>query len=294
MKKGVQVLFWIIGCFLALISIGGFANGDFIAATFCLVIGLLLLPPVRKKIFNTKQKDSQHIETKAVIGHPKKEGNFSDKVSIEDAIKVTSETTGKNEMTFTLDLLDEKKLLQLMQQNEIKHQEKIKNFQYFPQQVSGNVIQTLESIHIMDTTKNHDTLKGRYQFVKETLDVLKVASFNKRYLTDVQLGLDQYKTLYYDKTPTQLQIAALLKPNDFNCEEYYCKCIMNSFQRFYNEQSTQIATLKRADSIKKRREKIMDTIREIKNDIPTLSNSFSEAQENLEAIYQKVFQETYP
>lgn len=291
MKTGRRLLFWIIGCFLAIISIGGYANGDYLAATLCLVIGLLLIPPIREKVFSKKLNGVQPVETKTILVNRKDE--TKNKVSIKDAIKVTSAATSENEMTITLDLVDENKLMQLMQQNENEKQERIKNFQYIPQQVSGIVIQTLESISIMDNTKNFDTLKGRYQFVKEKIDFLKLASSHKRYLSDVQGGLDQYKTLYYDRIPTQLQIAALLKPNDFNYDEFYCKCILNSFQRFYDEQNEQIVTLKKEEAIKRRREKIMDTIREIQNHIPTMAESFSEAYENLEKIYQKVYHETY-
>ena len=272
-------------------SIGGFGQGDYGAATIWLIVGIILLPPIREKLFSKKQNENVLPQTSSITTG--KALQNQEKISINDVIKVSSESTGSNETTITLDLLDENKLMQFVQQNEKEKQNRIKNFQYLPQQVSGSVVQTLESIQIMDTTKNFDTLKGRHQFVEEKIDFLKLASHNKRYLTDVQTGLDQYKTLYYDKVPTQQQIAALLKPNEFNYDEFHCQCILNSFQRFYEEQNKQIASLKRPDAIKNRREKIMDTIREIQNDIPSMADSFSEAHDRLEKIYQTVFQETY-
>ncbi|MBS1753073.1 MAG: hypothetical protein JST34_03400 [Bacteroidetes bacterium] len=291
MKKKRRPLFWTIGILLIIASIGGFGQGDYGAATIWLIVGIILLPPIREKLFSKKQNENVLPQTSSITTG--KALQNQEKISINDVIKVSSESTGSNETTITLDLLDENKLMQFVQQNEKEKQNRIKNFQYLPQQVSGSVVQTLESIQIMDTTKNFDTLKGRHQFVEEKIDFLKLASHNKRYLTDVQTGLDQYKTLYYDKVPTQQQIAALLKPNEFNYDEFHCQCILNSFQRFYEEQNKQIASLKRPDAIKNRREKIMDTIREIQNDIPSMADSFSEAHDRLEKIYQTVFQETY-
>ena len=198
-----------------------------------------------------------------------------------------------DEMTISLDFADENKLVHYLQQNEKEKQQRIRNFRYIPEQVISNVIQTLESIYIMDTTKNFDTLKGRSEFVQEKLDFLKLASHNKIYITDVQEGLDQYKTMYYNKIPTQQQIAALLKPNEFDYAEFHCQCILKSFQKFYDEQSKQISSLKRADAIKNRREKIMDTIRDVQTNIPTMATSFSDTHEKLEKIYQTVYEETY-
>lgn len=257
MKKKRRPLFWTIGILLIIASIGGFGQGDYGAATIWLIVGIILLPPIREKLFSKKQNENVFSQTSSITTGQTLQNQ--EKISINDVIKVFSESTGSNETTITLDLHDENKLMQFVLQNEKEKQNRIKNFQYLPQQVSGSVVQTLESIQIMDTTKNFDTLKGRHQFVKEKLDFLKLASHNKRYLTDVQTGLDQYKTLYYDKVPTQQQIGALLKPNEFNYDEFHCLCILNSFQRFYEDQNKQIATLKRQDAIKNRREKIMDT-----------------------------------
>jgi hypothetical protein len=291
MKKKRRPLFWTIGIILIIASFGGFGQGDYLAASFWLIIGIVLLPPVREKYFIRKKDANQLLQTQTI--KQEHTTNSQSKISIDEVISISSESTGSNEMTMNLDLLDENKLQQFIQQTENDRQERIKNFQYLPQQVSASVIQTLESIQGMSTTKNLDTLRSRYQFVEEKIDYLKLASHQKRYLTDVQAGLDQYKALYYDKLPTQEQIAVLLKPNEFQYDEFYCRCILNSFQRFYDEQNNQIAILKRPEAIKKRREKIMDTIREIQNDIPFMADSSHDVNDELEKIYQAVFDETY-
>lgn len=293
MKKIRRPLFWTIGILLIIASIGGYGQGDIGAATFWLVIGIILLPPVREKLFRKKQHPLSATQPISQTTKNADNGKPEQNVSFDDVFKISTEATGKTEMTISLDLSDENKLIQYLQQNEKKKQERIKNFQYTPQQVIGTVFQALESICIMDTTKNFDTLKGRSEFVKEKLDFLKLASHNKRYITDVQAGLDQYKTMYYDKVPTEQQIAALLKPNDFDFAEFHCQCILKSFQKFYDEQTKQISSLKKADAIKNRRDKIMDIIREVQKDIPTMAASFIETHNRLEKVYQTVYEETY-
>lgn len=294
MKKTRRPLFWTISILLIVASFGGYGNGDIGAATFWLIVGIILLPPIKERLFRKSGNPSFTTQTVSPITTQSSNSDKpQQKVSFDDVFKISTEGTGENEMTISLGVADENKLMQYLQQNEKEKQERIRNFKYIPQQVIGSVIQTLESICVMDTTKNFDTLKGRSEFVEEKLDFLKLASHNKRYLTDVQAGLDQYKTMYYDRIPTQHQIATLLRPNDFDFAEFHCQCILKSFQKFYDEQSKQISSLKRADAIKNRREKIMDTIREIQMNIPTMAASFSDTHDKLEKIYQSVYEETY-
>lgn len=291
MKRIRPLLFWTIGIFFIIVSMGSFGRGDYGAAIIWLIVGIIFLPPIREKLFNRKQNEI--LPTLSPLIRTQKLTENQKNILFEEASKISSTSIGSNEMTITLDLIDNKKLIKFVQENEKEKQRRIKDFRYLPQQVSSSVLQTLESIEIMDTTKNFDTLKGRHQFVEEKLSFLRLASYNKRYLMDIQIGLDQYKTLYYDKVPKHLQIAALLKPNEFKYAEFYCQCIINSFQRFYDEQNKEIAILKKPEAIKNRREKIMDTVREIQKDIPSSADSFSEVNDRLEKIYQRIYQETY-
>jgi len=50
MEKFINILLWFVGSFLCLLAILGFVNGDFLVPAILLVIGLLLLPPIYKKI----------------------------------------------------------------------------------------------------------------------------------------------------------------------------------------------------------------------------------------------------
>ncbi|RLD67128.1 MAG: hypothetical protein DRI95_05350 [Bacteroidetes bacterium] len=50
MKNFINVLLWFIGLFLCLLAILGFVNGNILFSFIFLAIGVLLLPPVYKKI----------------------------------------------------------------------------------------------------------------------------------------------------------------------------------------------------------------------------------------------------
>ncbi|MBK8489288.1 MAG: hypothetical protein KBF42_09350 [Chitinophagales bacterium] len=289
MKKIQRFFIWVLGLFLIILSLGGFANGDNLVATLCFVAGLLILPPVFKRLFHKKQNQTNTTSSTKTISKE----TLNEKISFDDVFKISTENTGKNEMTTTLGFENETKLLPYLEQNERENQDAIKNFNYIPQQVIAQAIQTCESIYIMYSTKNFDTLKGRSEFVKIKLNYLNLASHHKRYIADVQTALDQYKIMYYDRIPTEVQITSLIKPNEFDFPEFYCQCLIQSFEKFYEEQNKQISFLKREDAIKNRRENIMDTIREFQLNIPIEAISFSEVNHQLETIYQKVYEDTF-
>ncbi len=52
MHRIINFLVWIIGLFLCLLAILGFVNGNILFSVIFLVVGVLLLPPVYKKIQN--------------------------------------------------------------------------------------------------------------------------------------------------------------------------------------------------------------------------------------------------
>ena len=97
MKKIRRPLFWAIGILLIIISIGGYGQGDFVWATFWLIIGIILLPPVREKLFYKKQNQpsiAQPVST--FVTQPLSETQTQQKISFEDVFKVSSGATGKN------------------------------------------------------------------------------------------------------------------------------------------------------------------------------------------------------
>lgn len=70
MKIIWTIIRWLFGLTFCLASIGGFASGDTGLALFVLALGLLLLPPVTKALFNRKQRDTT-IPTQTQTYQPK-------------------------------------------------------------------------------------------------------------------------------------------------------------------------------------------------------------------------------
>lgn len=62
MGKLIVIFRWCLGIFLCLVSIGGFATGDNMAAIVVLLIGLLLLPPITNLIIVNQKKNKAIID----------------------------------------------------------------------------------------------------------------------------------------------------------------------------------------------------------------------------------------
>ena len=140
---------------------------------------------------------------------------------------------------------------------------------YYPQSIQNQGLQILESLNILSTTKNIDTLKGRYEFINQLYDNQINASLNKRFLSDMQQAIDQYKSTYYERILNDYEISLLIKPDKKNLQDFYMKSIIQCFERFLNEQIKQIESLKKQDAKNRRLEKIRivhaDASMEIRN-----------------------------
>ena len=174
-------------------------------------------------------------------------------------ISSTFEQTVPNQTTMTT-TIDEKALTELYHKAQKEKQTQIKNYRYQKETVIGKIYQALESIEIIETTKNIDTLESRYNFLQPLFQELKLASHTPRYTNDVQVALDQYKQMYYDKTPTQIQLTGLLKPTSFDMNTFYCNSIYNCFMKHYKTQIKEIAVLKTESGKKGRYKKLYDSV----------------------------------
>ncbi len=121
----------------------------------------------------------------------------------------------------------------------------------------GRGLQLLETIDIISNTKNIDTLRGRIIFVKKIYPSLIYAAQKKRFLTDMQSALDQYKNMYYDKMLQEYQVALLITPKVDNLDVFLGNAIANTFERYVAQQQIEINKLKRESAIKKRHENII-------------------------------------
>ncbi len=172
----------------------------------------------------------------------------------------------------------------------------IVNFIYDPMQIQRQGIQLLESINILNNTKNIDTLKGRFEFIKKFYDYFIKASFNKRYLTDIQKAIDEYKTMYYDKILKDFELSLIIKPDNQKLNSYYGECLINCFMLYYDEQKKQIQTLKRQNAKERRLEKIIEIAEETLNELNSKINSADVVDKytnKLVSIKDQVYNERY-
>ncbi len=143
---------------------------------------------------------------------------------------------------------------------EAREERRVANANYFAMGVHNRAKQTMESMEIISESKNFDTVQSRYQFVQETLNELKGYAYHPRYIQDVQIGVDYYKQLYYDRLPTDVMIAGVVDPVKFDLETFYCASLENCYYRYRESQFVQISALKREDAKNKRFAKLNEIL----------------------------------
>jgi len=176
---------------------------------------------------------------------------------IGEIISVSSKTIDKNKTEMSINF-NEENLLLLLKQKQQQRETEIKNYYYNPVQIQRQGIQLLESLNILNTTMNLDTLIGRFEFINKMYDEFIKASYNKRYISDIQLAIDQYKIMYYDKIINDFELNLIVKPNQKKLNEYNTICLFNCFNSFYDNQMLQIEDLKKDDAKIRRKEKIIE------------------------------------
>jgi hypothetical protein len=138
---------------------------------------------------------------------------------------------------------------------------------YFSMSIQGVGLQVLETVHIIATTKNFDTIKGRYELLLERIDTLRKAKSNQLYSADINTSIETYKSLYYNRPLQDFELSAILKPNDFDAQNFYCEALVSCIKRFVDEQISEIAGLKSESAKIKRRAKVIDKIKLSKDEL---------------------------
>ena len=93
-------------------------------------------------------------------------------------------------------------------------------------QIQQQSIQLLESLEIIQTTSALDTLIGRIDFISSIYPTFLNGYNSNRYLSDAQIGIDNYKTMYYDHVLKEVQVSLLINPNTENLKQFYADCIV--------------------------------------------------------------------
>ena len=158
---------------------------------------------------------------------------------------------------------------------------------YFSMSIQGVGLQVLETVHIIITTKNFDTLKGRYELLLERIGTLMIAESNRLYSTDINTSIETYKSMYYDRPLQDIELSAVLKPNNFDTQSFYCEALVGCIKRFVEEQANEISGLKSENAKIKRRAKVIDKIQLSKDELQSKCSStasYSSALNSLETI----------
>ncbi|MBS1921014.1 MAG: hypothetical protein JST17_12250 [Bacteroidetes bacterium] len=138
---------------------------------------------------------------------------------------------------------------------------------YFSMSIQGVGLQVLETVYIIATTKNFDTLKSRYELLLERIATLRDAESNRLYSGDINTSIETYKSMYYDRPLQDIQLSAISKPNNFDVQGFYCEALINCIKRFVEEQKNQIGELKSENAKAKRRTKVIDKIELSKSEL---------------------------
>lgn len=132
---------------------------------------------------------------------------------------------------------------------------------FFAMDVQRAAIQTMESLYILATSKNVETIKSRYDFLLTVLPPLQSAKINSQYSNIIKMALDQFKTMYPNSVPQDYQLSALSNPESFNVNDFYCKSLVDTIKRFCEKQSEEIKSLKKEGAKTKRISKVIETIK---------------------------------
>ncbi|HBL74266.1 MAG: hypothetical protein A2W90_18100 [Bacteroidetes bacterium GWF2_42_66] len=125
-------------------------------------------------------------------------------------------------------------------------------------QINSRGVQLLESLHIIESTKDIETLRSRIDFLLKTYSSLVVlAVFKHKYVTEAEKAMNTIKARYPDRIITQLQAALLLTPNLDQLKNHISSCVVLSYAAFVKSELSHIDKLVRHSAIESRKELII-------------------------------------
>lgn len=138
---------------------------------------------------------------------------------------------------------------------------------FFALDTQRAVIQTMESLYILATSKNIETIKGRYDFLLTLIPTLRSAKGNSQYSSVIQSASGQFKTMYPTSVPQDYQLSVINNPETFDINDFYCSSLVNATKRYYEKQLEEINALKKETAKAKRVAKVIDTIKSVQNEL---------------------------
>lgn len=123
---------------------------------------------------------------------------------------------------------------------------------YNSYEVKAVVKQFLESVYLIQNSKNIDVVVGRYEHLNRLVYTLQSGAFDERYSLDMAIALDAYKTSHYDKTPSEEQLLIIQEPSRENLKKITAPALKGCCDNFYNELLELSKTMKSKKAVYKR------------------------------------------
>jgi uncharacterized protein YeeX (DUF496 family) len=157
--------------------------------------------------------------------------------------------------------------------------------------IRSTSIQFLETLYILDNSKNIETIQSRIEFLENVTDRLRNLINNPDYQYLIQLAIDDYSIRYYNRIPSEADLSRLTSPHSFDLEAYCIIALINGLKRFFEEQLDEIEFLKSSSSKEKRISKVIHNILLSKNFLLmkfSESKSYTVAIAEIEKITNKI------
>jgi hypothetical protein len=140
---------------------------------------------------------------------------------------------------------------------------------YSSMNVQRAAVQAMETVYIIATSKNLETIKSRFRFlfadyggaVPSALNTLRKAQGDSEYSPCIRIAVDQFKTIHSGHMPESYQLAFIQDPAAFDLNEFYCRSLVDAMKRLCLEQTEEIRAFKKEAAKVKRIAKTVETIR---------------------------------
>jgi hypothetical protein len=121
-------------------------------------------------------------------------------------------------------------------------------------------IQFLETLHILENSKNTETVESRIEFLKGVHETLRSNSGHPDYNYFIQQAIDDYSVRYPDRHISEHAINKISNPIDLDVDEYSAAVLIGCLRRFFDSEMIEIEYLKSQSSRDKRISKIIKVI----------------------------------
>jgi hypothetical protein len=138
--------------------------------------------------------------------------------------------------------------------------------------LSGLFFQLLESLDIMNTSKNVDIIIGRYEFVNKLTTGLAPHSLSPTYNKSFVAVVENYKQMYYDKTLFEDQVTIAKNPQDKSkLVNFYASSLIRALYMNVQNHNEAIISMKQKKAIQGRYDKIIELCDMVKEQILSLN-----------------------